>query len=72
MYQNVLAWMAGKERLGWGGIQARRNFGSRGRSAGPRFRGWQSQLFLYPWEKRGNRKNIGKDKSRYDLTNITN
>jgi len=29
----VLEWMAGKERLGQGGTQARRNLGSRGRGA---------------------------------------
>ena len=71
-YQNVLEWMAGKQRLGWGGTRASRNLGSRAGSEGDWFRGWQSQWFLSPWEKRGNRKNIGKDKSCYDLTNTTN
>jgi len=68
----VLEWMAGKERLGRGGTRARRNLGLRGRSAGYRFRGGRGEWFLFPWEKRGNRKNIGEDKSRYDLTNSTN
>jgi len=60
----VLEWMAGKERLGGGGTQARRNLRSRGRSAGHRFRGRRGKWFLSLWEKRGNRKNIGEDKSR--------
>jgi len=62
----------GKERLGWGGTQARRNLGSRGCSAGHRFRERRGEWFLGLWEKRGNRKNIEEDKSRYDLTNSTN
>jgi len=68
----VLEWMAGKERLGQVGKRARRNLGSRGRSTGQRFRGRQGEWFLCLWKKRGNRKNIGEDKSRYDLTNSTN
>jgi len=64
--------MAGKERLGGGGTQARRKLGSRGRSVGHRFRGRRGEWFLCLWEKRGNRKNIGEDKSGYDLTNWTN
>jgi len=68
----VLEWMAGKERLGRGGTKARRILGSRGRSAGHRFRGRPGEWFLSLSEKRGNRKNIGEDKSRYDLTNSTN
>jgi len=62
----------GGEELGQGGTWARRNLGSRGRSAGHRFRGRRGEWFLCLWEKRGNRKNIGEDKSRYDLTNSTN
>jgi len=61
--------MAGKQRLGLGGTQARRKLRSRARSAGPRFRGQRGESLLCLWEKMGNRKNIGEDKSRYDLTN---
>jgi len=68
----VLEWMTGKERLGRGGAPARRNMRSRGRSAGHRFRGWRANGFHCLWGKRETRKNIGKDKSRSDLTNSTN
>jgi len=68
----VLEWMVGKEKHGRGGTQARRNLGSRGRSGRHRFRGSRGEWFLCELVKRGNRKNIGEDKSRYDLTNSTN
>ena len=55
-----------------GGAWARRNLGSRGRSAADMGRGQRGEWFLCSWEKSGNRKNIGEDKSHYDLPNSTN
>jgi len=70
-YPNKLEWMADKDRLGWRGTRARRNLGSWARSVGHTFRSWQGEWFLCRWDKRRNRKNIGEDKSCYDLTNST-
>ena len=71
-YPNELECMVDKEWLGWRGTRPRGNLGSRARRAEPRFWGWDGEWFLSQWEKRGNIKNIGEDKSYYALTNSTN